>query len=203
VLVAAGTSLSAYAVSTGARRWSTTVPAGCTDGFTTAGGAYVCPSGAYAVATGQPIAAWLSVPARPVACAVAASGCLGLRDAAGRGWSAESVRPVRRPDLDPPDATLVNGRVYRPGAGDRVLGSWGGLVLVLGPERFLREIDPVTGAAVRSFPLRTGAEKGWDYGGWQIAGGYLAIERLKVGGRADPDAPDHYFDAAAVLVASV
>ena len=203
VLVAAGASLIAYVVGTGVRQWATTVPAGCTDGFTTAGGAYVCPTAAFATATGRPIRSWPPGPSAALACEVAASNCQGLRDSAGHGWSVAGS-PVRRPALDPPAATLVAGSVFTPPAGDLVLGAVPGRAVVLTAGRHLQEIDPRTGATTADFPLRIGAEKlTWTPGGYQVAGGYAAIERLIAGGPTDPDAPDYYFSQETVILAAL
>ena len=204
VLVTAGSGLTAYAAGTGARLWTTTIPAGCPDGFTTAGGAYVCPTEAIATATGQPIASWPTGPSTPVACDVAASNCQGLRDAAGHGWSVAAATPVRRPALDPPATTLVGGSVYTPPPGDRVLGNWQGRALLLTPGRHLQEIDPRTGETTADFALQVGTEHlDWNPGLTQVADGYLAIERLTAGGPTDPDAPDHYFTQETVLLAAI
>jgi outer membrane protein assembly factor BamB len=204
VLVAAGSGLLAYAASTGTRLWTTTVPAGCTDGFTTAGGAYVCPTAALAVANGEPIASWPPGPSTPVACDVAASNCQGLRDAAGHGWStAAALLPARLPALDPPATTLVGGAVFTPPACDRVLGAAQGRALVLTAGRHLQEIDPHTGVPTVDFPLEVGTESlTWTPGLFQVADGYLAIERLTTGGPTAPDAPDHYFTQQTVLLAA-
>lgn len=73
VLVRAGERLSAYLVSNGARRWTIALPAGCTGGFTTRDGQYICATGGYSVASG---AALRSYGKGPFACDVALSGCV-------------------------------------------------------------------------------------------------------------------------------
>jgi outer membrane protein assembly factor BamB len=203
VLVTKGTSLLAYAASTGARLWTATVPAGCTAGFTTAGGAYVCPTAAFATATGRPIATWPPGPSTPVACDVAASNCQGLRDAAGHGWST-AASPVRRPALDPPATTLVAGVAFTPPPGDRMLGAAQGRAVVLTADRHLQEIDPRSGETTADFPLRIASEKlTWKPGLDQVTDGYVAIERLTGDGPADPTAPDHYFTQQVVILAAI
>jgi outer membrane protein assembly factor BamB len=204
VLVRAGSGLLSYAASTGAHRWTVSLPAGCPDGFTTAGGAYVCPAGAFSATTGAPIASWPPGPSAPLDCDVAASNCHGLRDATGRGWSTAATAPIRLPALDPAAATLVAGVVFTPPAGSQVLGSWQGRALLLTTTRHLQEIDPRTDALTADLPLQYATEKQtWSPGGSQASGGYLAIERLTAGGPTDPDAPDHYFAQETVLVAAV
>jgi outer membrane protein assembly factor BamB len=201
VLVTAGSSLLAYAATTGARLWTTTVPAGCTDGFTTAGGAYVCPTAAFDTATGHPLSSWPPGPSTPIACEGA---CAGLRDSDGHGWSVGAPTPVRRPALDAPATTLVAGSVYQPPAGDVVLGTWQSRAVLLTPGRHVQEVDPRTGETTVDFPLRVGTERlDWNPGRFQIADGYLAVERLTAGGPADPDAPDHYLTQQTVILAAL
>jgi hypothetical protein len=114
VVVIQGQKLAAYAGSTGTRLWTTTVPSGCTDGFTTAGGRYVCSTGAYDTATGLAVASFPAGPFTPVGCAVAASSCTGLRDGDGRGWMVDRAAPRRVPVLDRAGSTVVAGLVVYP-----------------------------------------------------------------------------------------
>lgn len=190
VLVTAGSSLTAYAVGTGARLWRATA---CAEGFVTAGGAYVCPAGALDTATGRPVAAWPAGPFTPVACGAASSGCPAVRDARGRTWSAATLLPT--------SAEVVT---FTPPPGDRLLGFWRGRAIVLTAGRHLQEINPAGGEVLADFPLAVGTEKlDWKPGLFQIAGGFLAIERLTTGGPADADAPDHYFSPQTVVIAAL
>ncbi|MEU4156081.1 PQQ-binding-like beta-propeller repeat protein [Actinoplanes sp. NPDC026670] len=109
VLVTAGQILSAYAVSTGQSVWTATVPAGCSEGFTTSGGAYLCATGAYDTTSGDLLTGWPTGPYRPVGCGN--SGCDAFRDGAGQGWLASAAEPRRVPALDDPLAVLVAGTV--------------------------------------------------------------------------------------------
>jgi hypothetical protein len=222
VVVSRGEVLAAYDVGTGIQRWRTSVPAACSDGFTTAGGAYVCPTGAYDTATGAALAGWPSGPYTPIACEVAASRCPGLRDAAGRGWFTDTATPRRGLVLDHPDSTIEAGLVCYPADGAlqvatttgtivrgfpaaAVLGASPGQQLVLlTPERHLLLADPHDGRIVADFPLAVDQERlAWSPGRWQVANGYLAIERLTPDGPADPDAPDHYFTVETVILAAL
>jgi hypothetical protein len=109
VVVTEGQTLSGYAVSTGQSIWTATVPAGCSDGFTTTGGAYLCATGVYDTTSGAALAGWPTGPYRPVGCVT--SGCEAFRDGAGQGWLAGSAEPRRAPALDDPLATIVAGIV--------------------------------------------------------------------------------------------
>ena len=209
VVVTGGSRLAAYEVSTGARRWSTTVPAGCTDGFTSAAGQYACATGAWNVATGRPDPEFPAGPYQPLGCAVAVSACTGLRDGAGHGWFVDGPVPRRVPDLDRPTGEIAAGLVFyreadrlwaaepdgrrlRSYSGRlRVLGADGTHVLLLTPGRYLHEVDPRSGARLADFPLRTTKERAlsWDPGQVQIVDGYLAVERLRRTTQPDPTFP--------------
>jgi hypothetical protein len=73
VLVRAGVRLSAFAVSSGARRWAISLPAGCTGGLVTRTGQYVCATGGYSVTSGAPLSTYEK---GPLTCDVALSGCV-------------------------------------------------------------------------------------------------------------------------------
>jgi hypothetical protein len=190
VLVTAGSSLIAYAVSTGTRLWTATA---CAQGFVTAGGAYVCPAGALDTATGRPVPSWPLGPFGPLACAVASSACPAMRDAAGHSWTTTALAPVRSP-LPP----------FLPPPGDQLLGFWHDRAIVLTASRHLQEINPLGGGPVADFPLAVGTEKlNWKPGRFELADGYVAIERLTTGGPTDADAPDHYFTPQTVIIAAL
>lgn len=101
--------LAGYDLGTGSVVWKTSAPAGCSDGFTTTGGAYACATGAFDVSSGTPVTGWPAAPYQPVGCVT--SGCAGFRDSAGQGWLATSARPRRAPVLDDPGATIAAGVV--------------------------------------------------------------------------------------------
>jgi hypothetical protein len=112
VVVTEGQELAGYAVSTGQSIWRASVPAGCSEGFTTAGDAYVCATGVYDATTGAPLAGWPAGPYQPVGCWN--SECEAFRDGAGQGWLATSATPVRVPALDDPEATIAAGVIVAP-----------------------------------------------------------------------------------------
>ncbi len=222
VVVIQGQKLAAYAGSTGTRLWSTTVPAGCTDGFTTAGGLYVCSAGAYDTATGLAVASFPAGPFTPVGCAVAASSCTGLRDGDGRGWMVDRAVPRRVPVLDRVGSTVVAGLVIYPSGGIRavapdgaelwsypaaaqVLGASDSSVVLLTPGRHLVVVDARSGVVRADFVLLYGAEKdlGWELGRWQIGDGYVAVERLAEDHPSDPDTPGYYYTEQPVIIAAV
>ncbi|WP_250028279.1 outer membrane protein assembly factor BamB family protein [Paractinoplanes maris] len=186
VLVAGGGRLSAYEVASGVRRWQIDVPAGCGDGFTTAGGQYFCATGGYSVANGAALTPYPKGPFVPVGCAAGLSGCAGLRDGTGQGYLTGGAAPQRSDALDsaPP--------------GVQVLGFSRGRLVTLTADRHLRiggELD---------FTLAVRAEEpAWKPGRWQVTDDYVAIERLTGDGPADPAAPGHYFTADPVIVASI
>ena len=115
VLVRGGGRAMALDVATGKTRWQ----ADCTGpGFSTDGGQLVCGAMAYEVVTGKPAARWPAGPYTEVGCAVAHSGCAGLRDAAGHGWLTGARTPQRAGALDTPGTivqlvrrTTATGRV--------------------------------------------------------------------------------------------
>ncbi|HEX9998816.1 MAG TPA: PQQ-binding-like beta-propeller repeat protein [Actinoplanes sp.] len=214
VVVTGGGALSAYDVVTGTRRWGVDVPAACTDGFTTAGGAYVCPTGAYDTTSGAAVGGWPAAPYTPIGCDVAASRCAGLRDIAGQGWFTDTLVPGRGTVLDSPGSTIAAGVVFFPAGGGlrvtartggtprslpaaEVLGAAGdGRVALLTPARHLLVVDPGDGRTVADFPLAVGREKlTWSPGGWQVVDGHVAIERLST------NSPGEYFTAETVILA--
>ena len=222
VVVTGGRQLSGYDVHSGARRWTTEVPATCTDGFTTAGGQYVCPTGCYDTTTGRPLGSFPTGPYAPVGCAVAAAHCAGLRDGAGQGWFTDGPRPRRVEALDRPGSTIAGGLVFfteggslraaepagavlRGYPGDaRVLGASAGHILLLTAGRGLLVVDPRTGASRAEFPLAVGTEHlTWNPGRWQVTDGHVAIERLAVDAPADPETPGYYFTVDTVIIAAV
>lgn len=222
VVVASGRSLAAYDVRTGVRRWQTAVPAGCTDGFTTAGGQYACPTGGYDLATGQPVASWPAGPFTPVGCEVAASDCAGLRDGASQGWRVDGPAPRRLAELDRPGTTIAAGYVFvtaadgglqavdlktgtrRTYAAGEALGVSDGRLVILQPDRRLHEVELSTGRTVAEFkPAEPGETLDWTPGLYQLVAGHLAIERRAVGGPADPDSYGYYFSAIPVIVCAI
>jgi hypothetical protein len=90
----------------------------------------------------------------------------------------------------------------RPDAGATVLGSGPDAVYLLtGPAgaRNLVTLDPSTGAVRASFPPAAGTEKtDWVPGRWQVADGFVAVERMSTDGD-----PDHYFTVETVVIAAV
>lgn len=223
VMVIQGQKLAAYAGSTGKRLWSTTVPAGCADGFTTAGGLYVCSAGAYDTATGSAVASFPAGPFTPLGCGVAASSCAGLRDGDGRGWMVDRAVPRRVPVLDRAGSTVVAGLVIYPAGGTlravspdgaalwsypaaaQVLGASGSAVVLFTPGRHLVVIDARSGLVRTDFALLYGAEKdlSWELGRWQVGDGFVAVERLAQDHPADPDTPGYYHTEQPVIVAAV
>jgi outer membrane protein assembly factor BamB len=202
VVVAAGT---AYDLDSGTRRWSV---AGCADGFTTAGGQYVCPAGVVDLTTGAAAPAWPAGPLTPLGCETASSNCAAVRDRTGQGWRTDTATPRRSPGLDPSGsiaALTPAGPVELPGyPGSQYLGESNGNLVLLRPDRHLIEVDPRTGAQLADFPLAVGTERlTWNPGRWQVTDGYVAIERLAVDGPADPDEPGYYFATETVILAAL
>ncbi|GIF09094.1 hypothetical protein Asi03nite_66320 [Actinoplanes siamensis] len=212
----------AYDVSTGAERWRVTAPAGCADGFTTAGGAYVCATGAYDLATGKAVPGWPAGPFVPAGCAVARSGCAGFRDGASRGWLADAPAPRRSPALDRPESTIAAGLVVSAGNGvvtayredgstlwtwsgqARLLGGVTGRVLLLTPDHYLVGLDVRDGRARYRFRLAYRKEDDlWDLGGLMVSEHYVAIERRRKGGPDDPDSPIYYYTTDTVLLVAL
>ncbi|MEU4618505.1 PQQ-binding-like beta-propeller repeat protein [Actinoplanes sp. NPDC023801] len=109
LVVTEGQSLSGYAVSNGRPIWAATVPAGCSGGLTTSGGAYLCATGVYEATSGVPLTGWPAGPYTPVGCVT--SGCDAVRDGAGQAWLVTGAEPRRVPALDDPAATLAAGVV--------------------------------------------------------------------------------------------
>ena len=222
VVIAEGQQLISYDGSTGTRRWQTPVPAACGDGFTTAGGQYVCGTGAYHLATGMAATDWPPGPYTPVGCDVAASQCAGLRDGSGKGWLTGGTHPSRAPALDSPAATIAAGLVITvsgtaviatdpsgaarwtaEGSG-QILGATAGDVLLLTPAHELWLLDVHTGALRTSFPLRIKTEKmTWMAGLYQVTAHHVAIERLNPAGPSNPDKPDHYYSVDTNILATV
>ncbi len=222
VVVTEGRTLAGYDLSTGAERWRATVAAGCTDGFTTLGGVYVCATGAYDVTTGQLVPNWPTGPFTAVGCSVANSGCAGFRDAAGRGWMTTLPSPRPAFMLDRPDSTVADGLVVstangavtayredgtpswsRPGEG-RVLGGVTGRVLVFTPDHQLVGLDTADGHELFRFRLAFKKEDDlWDLGGLMVSEHYLAIERRRKDGPDDPDSPIYYYATDTVLLVAL
>ncbi len=220
VLVTAGGQIFAYEVSTGTRRWVSATA--CGDGFTTAGGQLVCPSGLVDAATGSAVASAAPGPYTAIGCDVASSRCAGVRDAAGHGWLTTGPTPVRAPALDRPDATIAAGLVFYPDGNvlravdpatgatrhefpaAQVLGVSSGQVVLLTAGRNLIEVDPGTGATVAQFPMAYESEsRTWDPGRWQVTDQYVAVERLAQDGPDNPDTPGYYFSVETVVIAEL
>jgi hypothetical protein len=95
----------------------------------------------------------------------------------------------------------------RPESGAVVLGAGPDVIhLLTGPvgARNLVTVDASTGTERGSFRPAFGTEAtDWEPGRWQVADGFLAIERLGAGGDADPEAPDHYFGVETVLIGAL
>ncbi|WP_433792454.1 PQQ-binding-like beta-propeller repeat protein [Actinoplanes sp. CA-252034] len=121
LLITEGQTLSGYAASTGQSIWTATVPAGCANGFTTSGDAYLCATGVYDATTGTALAGWPAGPYQPVGCGT--SDCDAFRDGAGQGWLATTAVPRRAPALDDPLATIVAGIVITPAHPDASLSA--------------------------------------------------------------------------------
>jgi outer membrane protein assembly factor BamB len=204
----------AFDAATGAPRWR----AGCPDGFGTTGGAYVCGGAAYAAQTGARLTGWPAGPLTPLDCGVARSGCGGFRTGTSEVWLASGPRPlrVRGPLLAAGLSVQIDGgsvtastsgtarRWWRwsapAGQTVRLLGSSGGRVYLLTSVRELVAVEAATGVVRSAFRLAVGTEKAtWTPGLWQIAGGYVAVERLD---DPDPASVHHYFTVATVVIAA-
>jgi hypothetical protein len=211
VLAAGGGQVAGYVA--GVRRWSV---AACADGFTTAGGQYACPTGAYDVSSGAAVPGWPAGPFTALGCDVARSGCAGVRDASGRGWLTTARVPRRTPSLDAPDTTVAAGvpltvtgstvtsaRWHWTDPGDgavQVLGGAGGKIYLLTAGRRLVTVDAATGVVRSSFTLAVGTERtNWTPGRWQTTDSYVAVERLD---DPDPASVHHYFTVETVVVAA-
>ncbi|MEU4691696.1 PQQ-binding-like beta-propeller repeat protein [Actinoplanes sp. NPDC023714] len=220
VVVIEDQELVSYAVSTGAVRWRVPRPAGCEESFTTSSGVVACTEGgAWNAATGEPVTGLPSAPWTPIGCEPDGSACAGLRDAAGRGW----IDGKRATALDDPAATVAGGVVVvtaadavtgRTATGEplwtwpataRVLGGNGSTVLLLTPENTLVGVDAGTGVKTIEFPLAMGNESTeWKPGLFRIAGGYLAMERLRTDApEDDPESPIYYLTLDTVIVAAL
>jgi outer membrane protein assembly factor BamB len=189
VLVVADGRVRALDVATGAVRWQ----ADCrTGGFTTGGGQFVCGNEARDAVSGVVAAGWPAGPYTPLGCDVAASGCRGLRDAAGRGWQTTAATPRRAAGLDEPRSTAFldlaltadpdgivarsadadGGELWRWAApGAIVLGAGRDTVYALTRDRQLVALDRQTGQVRVQFPLRVVGEPAL----WHVTGGYVAV----------------------------
>jgi outer membrane protein assembly factor BamB len=220
VLVSDGRVLVAVDAATGRQRWRAAVAGDC---FGTAGGQVACGSAVLDAATGAPAAGWPAGPFTSLGCGVAASGCSGVRDAAGRGWLTDTGTPRRAPGLDPPDSTVAAGLALAttaglvvarspidgaerwrwtapPGRTVTVLGSAEGAVYLLTDARELCTVDAGSGRVSAAFVLAVGAERTtWRPGLWQVADGFVAVERID---DPDPSAVHHYFTVETVIIAS-
>jgi len=222
VVVSSGQELAAYDVTTGARRFDVTVPAGCTDGFTTAGGRYVCPTGAYDLKTGRAVASWPAGPFTPLGCEVAASLCTALRDGTAHGWRVDAAAPRRLAQLDKPGSVFFDGVVVSPTSdgylesadlrtgvhrfytGGQVLGVSNGHLVILTTNSRVRVVDMATGAVLIQMWLGLSTAKNdWKLGHYQVVGGHVAIERLSDPGPASPDAVGYYLGVVPVVICSV
>lgn len=79
-----------------------------------------------------------------------------------------------------------------------------GRVVLLTADRRLLVVEPRGGAIFAEFPLAYDSEKrNWDPGLWQVADGYVAVERLAECGPNNPDTPGYYFSAVPVIIAAL
>jgi hypothetical protein len=221
VLITDGRRLTARAAADGTQRWAIDLPPGCGDGFVTAGGRYVCATGAWDVISGQAVRGWPAGPSGAVGCDVARSACAGLRDASGQGWLVGGRRPERAPALDAPDATVAGDLVLSSSGGAvvasragrpawrwpgeaQVLGARADKVVLLTPDDRLVTLDARTGVQRAAFPLYVKDERvaPWKPNLWQLADGYVAIERLRPGATTNPDEPNHYYTIDPVIIAA-
>ncbi|MFC7534951.1 PQQ-binding-like beta-propeller repeat protein [Actinoplanes sp. GCM10030250] len=222
VVVNSGQELAGYDVSSGAVRWQVPTATGCTDGFTTDGGVYVCATGPHDAVSGAAVPGWPTGPFTPVGCAAGTSQCAGFRDGSGQGWLASSVVPRRAPALDDSSATVAAGVIVSRSGGvlsaqsvdgtalwtwsgqGRVLGGTARSVVVLAPANNLVGLDAGSGAVRWAFPLAFGTESTeWKPGGYRIAGSYLAMERLNEDAPDDPESPVYYLTLDTVIIAAL
>jgi outer membrane protein assembly factor BamB len=165
---------------------------------------------------------WPSGPFSPVGCEAGASGCPGFTDGAGRGWLASSVVPRRLAALDVP-ATIAAGVVVSAGDGQvrassidgarlwtwsgegRILGGSESSVVLLTGANVLVGLDASTGSVRFSFPLESDEKDtaAWQPGQYRIAGGYLAMERLRPDAPDDPESPVYYLTLDTVIIAAL
>lgn len=199
VVAAGGGRVVGLDAATGARRWAVAAAGDC---FTTGGGRVVCGRTVLDAPSGSLVSGWPPGPYVPVGCAVATSGCAGVRDASGHGWLTGALVPQRSAALDQPGTTVAAGLIVGSADGEvvaraprtgtpvwrwpgaaTVLGDGPGRIYVLTADRDLVALDAASGAARSYGRMAVGTEKTtWSPGAWQVAGGYLAIERI-----ADPD----------------
>ncbi|WP_084556031.1 outer membrane protein assembly factor BamB family protein [Couchioplanes caeruleus] len=221
VLVAAGQRLLARSAADGSLRWTADLPPGCADNsFVTAGGRFVCGTGAWDVLSGAVVRGWPSGPSTPVGCDVARSACGGLRDASGQGWLTGDRRPHRATALDQPGTTAAGGLVLAT-SGDAVTASgaaswsWPGNAQVLGVRANkvvlltatleLVTLDAQTGRQLARFAAYTDNERvePWKPHLWQVTDAFVALERLRPGAGADPDEHDHYYTIDPEILAAI
>jgi hypothetical protein len=151
------------------------------------------------------------------------SDVAGPDGAAGSGGAPGPGGLRRAVALDDPDATVAGEAVVLTGDGvvtglsaagkslwtwsgaARVLGANGPAVLLLTPENTVVGVDAGTGVETRRFSLGAGAESTeWKPGLFRIAGGYLAIERLRTDApEDDPESPIYYLTLDTVLLAAL
>jgi outer membrane protein assembly factor BamB len=240
VLVTGRTDAQVLDADTGALRHGFPLPPGCAaGGFTTAAGQYVCSASgslldAAAARPGSPPPAAPALPPAGIVgpvtalgCGTAASGCAGLRDAAGHGWLLTGPAARAVPALDAPGSTVISGAVVSaPGSvlvatspltgaelwrrpvpdGDnvQVVGGGDGVVHLLTGGRDLVTVDAVTGVQRSRFAMRFPTEKrsDWAIGAIHVSGRWLAVERLVPGSTADADRPERYWAELTVLLAA-
>ncbi|GAA2530342.1 outer membrane protein assembly factor BamB family protein [Winogradskya humida] len=199
--------LTAWSVSDGTQRWSTTLPAGCIAGFTTVGGSFACGVGAWDVTTGKPLRSWPVGPSTPVGCEVAGSACPGLRDAAGQEWDVTAARPTTgglHLTTDGGAVTASGTAVWRWPSQATILGVRGEHVILLA-DVDLVVLDARTGAQLSRFPLYVPDERvePWKPYRWQLTGAWLALERLRPGAGTDPSEPNHFYTVDPVIIAAL
>jgi outer membrane protein assembly factor BamB len=221
VLVTDRKQLVALDAGTGRRRWQVAAAGDC---FGTVGGAVACGDAILDGSTGGPVADPPAGPFTALGCDVAASGCAGLRDAAGHGWLTTGGPPRRATALDVPGSTAAGdlalavsgGSVVARSALDgaerwrwaapagrtvTVLGARSGAVVLLTGDRELVIVDAATGTVRSTFVLALRNEKtAWSPGRWQVADGYAAVERLD---DPDPASVHHYFAVEPVVIAAI
>lgn len=164
----------AFDAATGATRWRVACAGG---GFGTAEGAFVCGAAAYDGTTGARVRDWPEGPYAPLDCAVSASGCAAVRTTpAGVTW------PTPGSEASASGGTVTTSRWrWSAPAGQSVtlLGTTHRRVCVLTGAGRLVALDAATGAVRSAFPLRLNTEKpsAWTPGRWQVADGYVVVQR--------------------------